>query len=141
MTTQYIEVPQTSYRNFNLCPHCVNVGQQALFSRLSECLPMISRSDGETFHLFLADRPLPYPLERNASPSNKISVCFWYTHVRRPNRTFSSIVILEGCQTNSPSIFRKIELIADLLANTLTREGRLVDVYEFLENETAVPVS
>jgi len=50
-------------------------------------------------------------------------------------------VILEGCQTNSPSISRKIELIADLLANTLTREGRLVDVYEFLENETAVPVS
>jgi hypothetical protein len=140
LATQFIEVPQTPYRNFNLCPHCGNVGQQALLCRLSGCLPMISRSDGETFHLFLTDRPLPYPLERNGGPSNKISVCFWYTHVRRPNRTFSSIVILEGCHTNSPSIFRKIELIADLLANSLTRDGRLVDVYEFLESEAAVPV-
>ena len=83
----------------------------------------------------------PLPSGTECQPKQQDFRLFWYTHVRRPNRTFSSIVILEGCQTNSPSISRKIELIADLLANTLTREGRLVDVYEFLENEAAVPVS
>jgi hypothetical protein len=111
----------------------MNTGQQALLSRLCEGLPMISRSDGETFHLFLADRPLPYPLERDAEPSSKISVCFWYMHLRRPKHTFTSIVILEGNHTNRPSLFRRIELIADLLAEKLEREGKLVDVYEFLD--------
>ena len=102
---------------------------------------MISRSDGETFHLFLADRPLPYPLERDAGPTFKISACFWYTHIRRPKCTFSSIVILEASHTNSPSVFRKIELIADLLANILAPEGSLVDVYEFVDSHGELAIS
>lgn len=54
-------VASAPYRNFNLCPHCASTGHPALLGRLCECLPMISRSDGQTFHLLLADRPLPYP--------------------------------------------------------------------------------
>lgn len=97
---------------------------------------MISRSDGETFHLVLADRPLPYPIERATGTSRQISVCFWYAHVRQPKRTFSSIVILAGSRTNHPALYRKIELVADLLAEELTREGQLAGVYELLEDAT-----
>ena len=98
---------------------------------------MISRSDGETFHLLLADRPLPYPLECDVGPTRKISVCFWYAHTRQPKSTFSTIVILEGCRTNHPSVFRKIELAADLLAEELSREGQLAGVYELFEDSAA----
>jgi hypothetical protein len=41
---------------------------------------MISRSDGKTFHLLLADRPLPYPAERGEHPTQTVSVCFWYVY-------------------------------------------------------------
>ena len=95
---------------------------------------MISRSDGETFHLLLADRPLPYPLECDSGPTRKISVCFWYAHIRSPKSTFSTIVILVGTHTNHPSLFRKIELAADLLAEQLAREGHLAGVYELFED-------
>ena len=95
---------------------------------------MISRSDGETFHLLLADRPLPYPIERTAGPTRKISVCFWYAHAFHPKRTLSTIVIVTGSRTNHPSVFRKIELIADLLTEELAREGRLADMYELFED-------
>jgi hypothetical protein len=136
LTTQSIEIPQAPYRNFNLCPHCMGLGQQALLGRLCEGMPMISRSDGKHFHLFLADRPLPYPIEKDAGPSSKISVCFWYTHSTQPHSTFSTIVILDACTGNQCSLFRKIEQVADLLADNLTRDGRLVSMYEFLENPT-----
>lgn len=95
---------------------------------------MISRSDGETFHLLLADRPLPYPLEYDAGPTHRVSVCFWYAHTGQPKSTFSTIVILEGSHTKHPSLFRKIELAADLLAEELAREGQLAGVYELFED-------
>lgn len=123
-----------AYRNFNLCPHCASLGQQMLLGRLSEGLPMISRSDGQHFHLLLADRPLPYPLEKSAGPTKKVSVCFWYSHVRRPKCTLSCIVILSGTRTNHPSLYRKIESVADLLTEELLREGNLADVYEYFED-------
>jgi hypothetical protein len=115
----------------------MGMGQQALLSRLCEGLPMISRSDGKNFHLFLADRPIPYPIEKDAGPTSKISVCFWYMHTARPQSTFSTIVILDACSGHHCSLFRKIEQVADLLADTLARDGRLVSVYEFLENPAA----
>lgn len=98
---------------------------------------MISRSDGESFHLLLADRPLPYPIEKTSGPTKNISLCFWYTHVRLPNRTFSSIVILPGSRTDHPAFFRQIELIADLLTEKLAAEGQLGELYEFIENVSA----
>jgi hypothetical protein len=97
---------------------------------------MISRSDGQCFHLLLADRPLPYPIEKSAGPTKKLSVCFWYCHVRRPKCTLSCIVILPGRRTNHPSLYRKIELIADLLTGELVREADLADVYEYFDDIT-----
>jgi hypothetical protein len=132
-------VPAT-YRNFNLCPHCASLGQQTLLHRLSEGLPMISRSDGKSFHLVLADRPLPYPLEKSASHTKRISVCFWYNHVRRSACTLCCIVILSGTRINNSSLYRKIEQIADLLAEELGVEGNLADVYEYFE-DTAAPAA
>ncbi len=136
LTVDCFPVEQTAYRNFNLCPHCVVNGQQALLCRLCEGLPMISRSDGESFHLLLADRPLPYPIEKASGPTKKISVCFWYAHVRQPNRTLSCIVIVPGSRTNHPALFRQIELIADLLTEKLADEGQLDELYEFIQNDS-----
>lgn len=102
---------------------------------------MISRSDGETFHLLLADRPMPYSGEELAGASEKLSVCFWYTHVRQPECTFSTTVIVAGSHSNHPSLFRKIELIADLLTADLAREGKLAEVYELFENPETAPAA
>lgn len=126
-----LEGAAVAFRNFNVCPHCRALGEQPLLSRLSEAAPMISRSDGSSFHLLLADRPLPYPNEIAAGPSDQISVCFWYSHVSRPPGTHSTVVTLSSKQTNGPQVYRAIEVIADNLAETLARHGRLMDFYNF----------
>jgi len=104
-TTQ--PVAETPYRNFNLRPHCMSMGQQALLSRLCEGLPMISRSRGKHFYLFLADQPLPEPTEKDVGPTSNVSVCFWYTLTKQPHSTLSTIVILEPCAHPRRSLFRK----------------------------------
>ena len=141
MTTQCVQIPAAPYRNFNLCPHCVSTGQQALLCRVCEGSPMISRSDGETFHLLLTDHPMPYGDQGHAGASNKLSVCFWYAHVRQPNCTYSTTVILASSPTNHLSLFRKIELVADLLTADLAREGKLGEVYELFEHPDTLQVA
>jgi hypothetical protein len=134
LSTQPCVAAKAVYRNFNLCPHCINHGQEALLQRLCEGIPMISRSDGETFHLLLADRPLPYPLERTAGPTKKISLCFWYSPVNEPAQTHCTIVVLSGARTNFAATFRRIELVADLLAEELLVKGELCEFYELCED-------
>lgn len=141
MSVHCLEQPKIAYRNFNLCPHCAFNGQQSLLCRLCEGLPMISRSDGETFHLLLADRPLPYPAEVTAGASRQISVCFWYSHVRQAQETLSTVVILSDSRTNHPAVFRRIEKVADLLAEELAREGHLAGCYELFENSSPAGAS
>jgi hypothetical protein len=102
---------------------------------------MISRSDGETFHLLLADRPLPYPIERTAGSASQISVCFWYAHVARPKHTFSTVVVFPESRTVHPAVFRRIETVADLLAEALARNGSLADFYELFEESEGVAAS
>jgi len=121
---------QVTHRNFNLCPHCVHHNQQGFLGRLCESMPMISRSDGDTFHLLLADRPLAYPQERSAAASGGISVCFWYSHVATGADTHTTVVILPETRLNQPVLFRAIESVADLLAGKLLHTNRLASLYQ-----------
>jgi hypothetical protein len=134
MTTECLERPALAYRNFNVCPHCLSLGQPPFLSRLCESVPMISRSDGSTYHLFLADRPLPYPNERSAGRTQKISAFFWYSHVSRPRVVGSTLVTLRSSKANQPGVFRTIETIADMLAETLARDGQLKELYGFCDD-------
>jgi hypothetical protein len=122
-----------AYRNFNLCPHCIFRGEQSLLCRLREGMPMISRSDGKTFHLLLADYPAPFPAERGVRGSAKTSFCFWYSHVRDPRTTHSTVVVLRNHGLSTAGLFRLIETAADLLAQKLMRSSRLPTFYEFVD--------
>jgi hypothetical protein len=130
-----LEPSQTEFRNFNVCPHCERNGEEALLSRFSEGIPMISRSDGRTFHLLLADRPLPYPAERGAAPTRMVSVCFWYLYGADRNGTKSTVVLFEDRFGPKANIFRQIEFIVDVLADELLRRRSLAVFYNMQGNE------
>jgi hypothetical protein len=130
-----LEPSQTEFRNFNFCPHCESNGEEALLSRLSEGIPMISRSDGRTFHLLLADRPLPYPAECGEGPTRMVSVCFWYLYGADRNATKSTVVLFEGAFGPKSNVFREIEYIADILADELLRRQSLAVFYNIQGNE------
>jgi hypothetical protein len=120
---------QVTHRNFNICPHCLHHGEQGFLCRLCESMPMISRSDGDTFHLLLADRPLAYPQEREAEASDSVSVCFWYSHVNTGSTTYAVVVILPETRLDQPVLFRIIDSVADLLADELLHARHLASFY------------
>jgi hypothetical protein len=134
VVNQVVEPTQGAFRNFNVCPHCEWNGEEALLFRLSEGIPMISRSDGRSFHLLLADRPLPYPAERGEGPTLTVSVCFWYQYGADRNATKSTVVLLEGVLSLKAILFRQIEFIADVLADELLRRQDLAVFYNMKGN-------
>ncbi|HET6930500.1 MAG TPA: hypothetical protein VFI45_09285 [Candidatus Acidoferrum sp.] len=90
---------------------------------------MISRSDGRNFHLLLADRPLPYPMETSEGPTRMTSVCFWYVYGAENEATKSTVVVFDSvCEPNS-NIFRQIENVADILTDELLRRHTLGAFY------------
>ena len=95
---------------------------------------MISRSDGRNFHLLLADRPLPYPVELGAGPTQTVSVCFWYTYGEEQAETKSVVVLFECCAERKENLYRQIEFAADLLADELLRRGDLATFYNLQGN-------
>ena len=123
-----------AHRNFNLCPHCIHQGEQGLLCRMCESMPMISRSDGKTFHVLLADRPLAYPQERQSQAPAGVSVCFWYCHAATGSTTHASVVILPQARLDQPVLFRLIDSVADLLAGELLHTSHLASLYRFSGN-------
>ncbi len=131
MLQDHVIADRVTHRNFNLCPHCLHHGEQGFLCRLCESMPMISRSDGDTFHLLLADRPLDYPQERQSPASDSVSVCFWYSHVDTGSTTHAVVVILPETRLDQPVIFRVIDSVADLLADKLLHTRHLDSFYRF----------
>jgi hypothetical protein len=129
-----IDSPRVLYRNFNLCPHCERLGNDPLLLRLSEGMPMISRSDGEDFHLLLADRPQPYPAERKAGPTRQLSLCFWYSYGGNNTATKNSLVLIPSHGQEYGCYYRPIESVADLLTAKLLEEHSLAGWYELAGN-------
>jgi hypothetical protein len=133
-----VESVEINYRNFNLCRHCVGQGEEGLLSRLSESMPMISRSDGKFYHLLLADRPAPYPAERKFKRTQKLSLFFWYSHIGNGTCTRTTVVILPPSKERV-SLFRRIEFVADMLAEKLGSSPELQTMYELCGEQLLEP--
>jgi hypothetical protein len=123
-----------AYQNFNLCPHCIGQGRESLLCRMCEGCPMISRPDGSTFHLLLADHSWLYPAERNSQATKPVSLCFWYSHVGNGSETLASVVVLPDSEWDYAPFFRTSEYVADLLTEKLPDYPKLATLYKF-END------
>jgi hypothetical protein len=129
LLNQVLEPVQAEFRNFNVCPHCEKNRDEALLTRISEGMPMISRSDGYNFHLLLADRPLPYPMEKTYGVTRITSLCFWYMYGAEGAQTKSTVVLIEDSARSKQKVFRQIEFVADILADELVRRRELAVLY------------
>lgn len=123
-----------AHRNFNECLHCRKMGEEGLLWRYSECFPMISRSDGNSFHLYLADAPRPFPAERSFRATPSLTLCFLY-QLEGGRRTAGTVLVfLDSLGRSKQNIYRRIEDIADLLSDLLLSCGSLEGGYDFRTN-------
>jgi hypothetical protein len=125
---------RTILRNFQICPHCERIGRPALVERLNEAGPVISRSDGTSFHLVLGDRPISFPAEKSSGRTGMLTAGFWYMRSHddgNPQVTETVVVILRRPPGPGAALIRRLEAVADRLAEKLIRPEGLATFYEF----------
>ncbi len=127
------------FRNFGVCPHCQKRGGPFLLDRLNDEGPIISRSDGELFHLVLGDRPISFPAEKSSGKTEMMTAGFWYVSDRESSKaagiTETVVVILRKPPRRGVDLARHLETVADRLADKLANAEELATLYEFRGNE------
>jgi hypothetical protein len=135
------------FRNFGICPHCKKTARPFLLDRLNDEEPMISRSDGESFHLVLGDRPICFPAERSAGKTGMVTAGFWYVTERKTDSrkagessqatgtTETVVIILRNPPRRGAELTRHLETVADRLADKLAKPEELRTLYEFYGNQ------
>lgn len=134
---QYLSPPNvtrhtTFLRNFRVCPHCEKKGRPAIVERLNKCSPVISRSDGESFHLVLGDRPISFPADRWSGKASMTTAGFWYVSEqdRLDNAPTKSVVVVLGAPVRGLPLLNRLEFVADRLSEQLVKHGQLGTYYE-----------
>lgn len=125
------------FRNFQMCPHCERMGRHPVIERLNEAGPVLSRSDGETFHLILGDRPISFPAEKSSGRTEMKTAGFWYITERNGgNNAFTQtvVVILRKAPRGGAPLLRHLEMVADELSEKLAKPEPLETLYEYEGN-------
>jgi hypothetical protein len=147
VSDQKLRPSNRPFRNFGICPHCEKKGGPFLLDRLNNVGPMISRSDGESFHLVLGDWPISFPAERSSGRTEMMTAGFWYVTEQKtnswgarespqPTRTTETVVvILRKPPRHGVNLARHLETVADRLADKLARAEELATLYEFYGNQ------
>jgi Family of unknown function (DUF6338) len=121
---------ESTLRNFTTCAHCSLHGLPARVVRAGRDTPLISRSDGKTYHLFLFDGPRQLSDKTKNSLSNSVLVNFRYAldSLKISNR--SVLAFLTGAPNQSrDETVKMIEAFADKLEATLKEGKPLASIY------------
>jgi hypothetical protein len=125
------------FKNFTVCPHCEKKGRTSVVKPLNQSGVVISRSDGESFHVFLGDRPIAFPSERRSRKTTSIAAGFLYVSERNgiENAFTNTVVVLLRTSLRGARLLSRLELVADRLAKLLAKMGQLETTYEFSGNK------
>lgn len=106
-------------RNFINCPHCAFLGKAKLI-RPAIHGPLVSRSDGRSFHLYLEESGLH---RGSSEPKSEpqIYALFRYDLDPRSVKSESTLVIISHAGDDETRKLTKLEEAADLLAELLER--------------------
>lgn len=121
-------------KNFEFCFHSERTGRPSAAERLNETGPIISRSDGESYHLVLGDRTISFPAEESSRKSGRMIAGFWY--VKDENDEAAQVtgivaVILRNPPKRGVALRCHVETVADRLAEKFGKSDALATLYEF----------
>ncbi len=124
-------------RNFNLCPQCFAKGKERRIRPATpQRTPLVSRSDGSSFHLFLEDsyvRPAP------GRPGFEVLVLFRYDLDPAAVKAESTLVVIPT--QDSSQALALLEKAADQAADTLGAGQDLRRLYVFqAESSRLIPL-
>ena len=66
-------------KDFETCPHCVAANKAGNIVRMETRTPLISRSDGDTYHLYLFSGPDPWHAKSGGIAAGRAASSYFYT--------------------------------------------------------------
>lgn len=120
-------------KNFEFCFHSERNGGPSA-ERPDEASPIISRSDGESYHLALSDRTISFAAEKSSVKGGRLIAGFWYVKDEKDEAaqvTETVAVILRNPPKRGVALMRHVETVADKLAEKLGKTDALATLYEW----------
>jgi hypothetical protein len=107
-------------KNFTHCPHCAFLGKPRLIRPATRRTPLVSRSDGRTFHLYLEESGMHL---RSSDPQSEPQVYALFRYDLDPCsvKAESTLVIITDAGADELQALTKLEQAADLMADLLQR--------------------
>lgn len=89
------------------------------------------RSDGRSFRLLVAARPVSYPTANPSVDTQMFSIGFWYDRKLDGPLTETFVVILRQLSGHVMDVARQVKIVADKLAERLAKNCSISATYEF----------
>jgi hypothetical protein len=107
-------------RNFIHCPHCAFRGKPRLIRPATHRTPLVSRSDGRTFHVYLEESGL-HTRSSDSQSERQVSALFRYDLDPCSVRAESTLVMIPDVGDDDVRTQIRLEEAAELLAELLAR--------------------
>jgi len=122
-------------RNFSVCPHCRQYGREGSWVRIQQDTPILSRSDGRHFHLFLVAGPLPQHGPSGGIVAGRVIAQFAYALDEQSLQRETVDVLLRVLDTRREPLMNAMEDAADKLATVLQSKEALKAKYFYTDGE------
>ncbi len=119
------------HKNFSACPHCVSKGDAGMIVRTTDLSPLISRSDGTTYHLFLRDGPTRRYGQSGELIAGQMIATFCYAQDSYAVKSEPLRILLKNPGHSRDEVIKHLEDVADRLAVALEGRNKLVGSYTF----------
>jgi hypothetical protein len=133
-----IESEPNTEKNFLICPHCNAHGLQRRIVRATEQTPLVSRSDGRTYHLFLQYGPGRRLSKRSGTKREEYIIHFRYALESEHIANDPVVVLFKIAGQSKEDAQKIIEEVADELATHLEDGKRLAPFYTFQNRKLTV---
>jgi hypothetical protein len=113
-------------KNFERCPHCASKGRVFTVVRGGPSTPLVSRSDGRSYHLYLLILQV-----REQGPLKRIVAHFRYAlDAKGITNAPSSVILADAITGPNERINEMVELVADELEAKLKKGQSLAAIYD-----------
>jgi hypothetical protein len=109
------------HRDFDKCPHCVAKGHSGTIMRLKQETPQISRSDGQTYHLYLFSGPDSWYAKSGGVVAGRAASNYFYASDSLGIDHGSVTVIIRTTDLDAVGIEKAMRDAADQMANLLSQ--------------------
>jgi hypothetical protein len=111
------------HSNFSVCKHCMLNGRPGLLPRVTQDTPVISRSDGRSYHIYLQYGPKPQPTRKGKIIPGVYLAHFRYALDSKNLRNEPVIVVINATNQQYP-VDQIVGIVADGLAAML-KDGKV----------------